>query len=54
MNAAEKLFLSKGFVSTTVSEIVLSADVAKGPFIIIFNLKMISWKPCAHAIWTGI
>ncbi|CAK7011059.1 TetR/AcrR family transcriptional regulator [Providencia rettgeri] len=39
MNAAEKLFLSKGFVSTTVSEIVLSADVAKGTFYHYFQSK---------------
>ncbi|MGO2303633.1 MAG: TetR/AcrR family transcriptional regulator [Providencia sp.] len=39
MNSAEKLFLSKGFVNTTVSEIVLSADVAKGTFYHYFQSK---------------
>ena len=39
MNAAEKLFLSKGFVNTTVSEIVRSADVAKGTFYHYFQSK---------------
>lgn len=39
MNAAENLFLSKGFVNTTVSEIVLSADVAKGTFYHYFQSK---------------
>ncbi|GAB1438387.1 TetR/AcrR family transcriptional regulator [Providencia sp.] len=39
MNAAEKLFLSKGFINTTVSEIVLSADVAKGTFYHYFQSK---------------
>lgn len=39
MNAAEKLFLSKGFVNTTVSEIVHCADVAKGTFYHYFQSK---------------
>ncbi|MFD1092609.1 TetR/AcrR family transcriptional regulator [Providencia vermicola] len=39
MNAAEKLFLSKGFVNTTVSEIVHDADVAKGTFYHYFQSK---------------
>lgn len=39
MNSAENLFLSKGFVNTTVSEIVLSADVAKGTFYHYFQSK---------------
>ncbi|HDN2510568.1 TPA: TetR/AcrR family transcriptional regulator [Providencia rettgeri] len=39
MNAAEKLFLSKGFVNTTVSEIVRAADVAKGTFYHYFQSK---------------
>lgn len=39
MNAAEKLFLSKGFVNTTVSEIVQFADVAKGTFYHYFQSK---------------
>ncbi|MTC58514.1 TetR family transcriptional regulator [Providencia rustigianii] len=39
MNAAEQLFLSKGFVATTVSDIVAAADVAKGTFYHYFQSK---------------
>lgn len=39
MNAAENLFLSKGFLATTVSEIVAVADVAKGTFYHYFQSK---------------
>lgn len=39
MNAAEHLFLTKGFLETTVSEIVSQADVAKGTFYHYFKSK---------------
>lgn len=40
MNAAEHLFLTKGFLETTVSEIVSQADVAKGTFTTTLNRRM--------------
>ncbi|MBG6015661.1 TetR/AcrR family transcriptional regulator [Proteus mirabilis] len=39
MNAAEILFLDKGFDATTVSEIVKKADVAKGTYYHYFSAK---------------
>lgn len=39
MDAAEHLFLEKGFQSTTVSEIVAKADVAKGTYYHYFTSK---------------
>ncbi|EKT57325.1 TetR/AcrR family transcriptional regulator [Providencia sneebia] len=39
MNAAESLFLTQGFLETTVSEIVKDADVAKGTFYHYFTSK---------------
>ena len=39
MDAAERLFLEKGFSATSVSEIVEGADVAKGTFYLYFKTK---------------
>lgn len=39
MDAAEALFLKKGFAATSVSEIVEEADVAKGTFYLYFKTK---------------
>jgi AcrR family transcriptional regulator len=39
MDAAEVLFLRKGFAATSVSEIVEEADVAKGTFYLYFKTK---------------
>lgn len=39
MDAAEQLFLEKGFQATTVSEIVAKADVAKGTYYHYFTSK---------------
>lgn len=39
MDAAESLFLKKGFAATSVSEIVEAADVAKGTFYLYFKTK---------------
>ncbi|OLP62028.1 transcriptional regulator [Xaviernesmea oryzae] len=39
MDAAEVLFLKKGFAATSVSEIVEEADVAKGTFYLYFKTK---------------
>lgn len=39
MDAAQKLFLEKGFLATSVDEIVRDADVAKGTFYLHFKSK---------------
>lgn len=39
MDAAQRLFLEKGFASTSVAEIVKAADVAKGTFYLYFQTK---------------
>ena len=39
MDAAERIFLSKGIAGTSVDEIVAAADVAKGTFYIHFESK---------------
>ena len=39
MDAAQALFLEKGFAATNVSEIVEGADVAKGTFYLYFKTK---------------
>ncbi|WP_372070536.1 TetR/AcrR family transcriptional regulator (plasmid) [Tistrella mobilis] len=39
MDAAESLFLRKGFAATSVGEIVAEADVAKGTFYLYFKTK---------------
>lgn len=39
MDAAQKLFLKKGFLATSVDEIVRDADVAKGTFYLHFKSK---------------
>lgn len=39
MDAAQTLFLQKGFAATNVSEIVAGAEVAKGTFYTYFNTK---------------
>lgn len=39
MDAAEALFLEKGYAATSVSEIVEKADVAKGTFYLYFKTK---------------
>ncbi|MGY2049024.1 TetR/AcrR family transcriptional regulator [Methylobacterium sp. JK268] len=39
MDAAQALFLRKGFAATSVSEIVEDADVAKGTFYLYFKTK---------------
>lgn len=39
MDAAQTLFLRKGFAATSVSEIVEGADVAKGTFYLYFKTK---------------
>lgn len=39
MDAAQHLFLEKGFVATSVAEIVAAADVAKGTFYLYFQTK---------------
>ncbi|WP_083220416.1 TetR/AcrR family transcriptional regulator [Hoeflea olei] len=39
MDAAQALFLEKGFAATSVSEIVEGADVAKGTFYLYFKTK---------------
>ncbi|MEZ2133160.1 MULTISPECIES: TetR/AcrR family transcriptional regulator [unclassified Sinorhizobium] len=39
MDAAQKLFLEKGFAATSVDEIVRDADVAKGTFYLHFKSK---------------
>jgi len=39
MDAAERLFLDKGVAATSVDEIVVAADVAKGTFYIHFESK---------------
>lgn len=39
MNAAEKLFLEQGFEQTTVEDITIAADVAKGTFYLQFASK---------------
>lgn len=39
MDAAQALFLKKGFAATSVSEIVEGADVAKGTFYLYFKTK---------------
>lgn len=39
MDAAQRLFLEKGFSSTSVTEIVKLADVAKGTFYLYFQTK---------------
>mgnify|MGYP000037588066 CR=1 FL=1 len=39
IDAAEALFLKKGFAATSVSEIVEAADVAKGTFYLYFKTK---------------
>lgn len=39
MSAAETIFLEKGFVATSVDEIVRKADVAKGTFYLHFRSK---------------
>lgn len=39
MDAAQALFLDKGFAATSVDEIVRAADVAKGTFYVYFQTK---------------
>jgi AcrR family transcriptional regulator len=39
MNAAQKLFLKRGVAPTTIEEITLAADVAKGTFYLYFKSK---------------
>lgn len=39
MDAAQRLFLEKGFAATSVAEIVDAADVAKGTFYLYFQTK---------------
>ena len=39
MNAAERLFLERGFDQTTVEDITIGADVAKGTFYLQFSSK---------------
>lgn len=39
MDAAQRLFLEKGFFATSVAEIVNAADVAKGTFYLYFQTK---------------
>ncbi|WP_083197035.1 TetR/AcrR family transcriptional regulator [Rhizobium sp. AC27/96] len=39
MDAAQRLFLEKGFAATSVAEIVEAADVAKGTFYLHFQTK---------------
>lgn len=39
MDAAQRLFLAKGFAATSVAEIVDAADVAKGTFYLYFQTK---------------
>lgn len=39
MDAAQRLFLEKGFAATSVAEIVEAADVAKGTFYLYFQTK---------------
>lgn len=39
MDAAQTLFLQKGFAATSVAEIVKAADVAKGTFYLYFQTK---------------
>lgn len=39
MDAAQRLFLEKGFTATSVAEIVDAADVAKGTFYLYFQTK---------------
>lgn len=39
MDAAQRLFLEKGFAATSVAEIVAAADVAKGTFYLYFQTK---------------
>jgi AcrR family transcriptional regulator len=39
MDAAERIFLSKGVAATSVDEIVVAADVAKGTFYLHFESK---------------
>ncbi len=39
MDAAQRLFLEKGFSTTSVAEIVNAADVAKGTFYLYFQTK---------------
>jgi AcrR family transcriptional regulator len=39
MNAAERLFLEQGVAETTIEQITLAADVAKGTFYLYFSSK---------------
>ncbi|MEY2344126.1 TetR/AcrR family transcriptional regulator [Proteus mirabilis] len=54
MNAAETLFLEKGFDATTVSDIVKQAGVAKGTYYHYFTAKQIFSTHCELDIWIGI
>ncbi|MGR6439261.1 TetR/AcrR family transcriptional regulator [Proteus mirabilis] len=54
MNAAETLFLEKGFDATTVSDIVKQAGVVKERIITILRQKQIFSTHCELDIWIGI
>lgn len=54
MNAAETLFLEKGFDATTVSDIVKQAGSLKERIITILRQKQIFSTHCELDIWIGI